>query len=91
MRGVSYDKVRDRWTARKTVDGKRVLIGRFRTEAEANEAYEMFTALNEQNDFADIAKDIADQLIATPVSRRWRGWSGNLVSRVLSRVRRSRA
>ena len=42
MTGVFYDKARERYVARPTVSGKRVYLGRFETEAEAELAVGLY-------------------------------------------------
>ena len=42
MTGVSYEKSRNKWTARATVNKRRVLVGRFDTEDEAELALGLF-------------------------------------------------
>lgn len=54
VKGVWYDKDRDKWAARIRRDGKRVMLGRFETKEEAAEAYRL-AALREYGEFARVA------------------------------------
>jgi hypothetical protein len=49
FRGVSFDKSRAKWVASLMVDNKYVRIGRFATEYEAAEQYDLYCIINNLN------------------------------------------
>lgn len=52
IKGVSYDKTKDRWQATITVNNKQLHLGRFKTKEEAKAAY-MAAAKMHQGEFAN--------------------------------------
>ena len=59
FKGVSFDKVNEKWVARLAVGGRYLNLGRFPTPEEASEAYQE-AALRHRGEFAtDLGKDPA--------------------------------
>lgn len=83
MNGITYDKTKDRFRARKTVDGFRIHLGWFKTQEEAEDAISVYTKSHEEADFEPLK-----QLITTPVTRRWRITAPSFLTRVIDRISR---
>jgi len=49
MPGVSYNKIKKRYIARATQEGKRITLGHYKTPQEAASAYQEFKAINHVN------------------------------------------
>jgi hypothetical protein len=50
-KGVCFDKVRDKWSSRITIDNKQKNLGRFKTEIEANDARQNYILENNLTEF----------------------------------------
>lgn len=80
VRGITWDKDRGRWIARRTVDGYRKKIGQYRSQQEAVEALEKFDQQEYENSFLSLSN-----LIETEPERKITIKTPSFVTRLFKR------